>query len=27
LMNWYAPGTGEYIEECLEELMRVVGKD
>lgn len=26
-MNWYAPGTGEYIEECLEELMRVVGKD
>jgi neutral ceramidase len=21
LMNWYAPGTGEYIEQCLEKLM------
>lgn len=26
LMNWYAPGTGEYVEECLEKLMLVVGK-
>jgi hypothetical protein len=24
LMNWYAPGTGEYIEDCLEKLMMVV---
>jgi neutral ceramidase len=21
LMNWYAPGTGDYIYECLEKLM------
>jgi hypothetical protein len=26
LMNWYAPGTGEYIEACLEKLMLVVSK-
>lgn len=24
LMNWYAPGTGEYIEKCLEKLMIAV---
>jgi neutral ceramidase len=24
LMNWYAPGTGEYIQECLEKLMIAV---
>jgi neutral ceramidase len=24
LMNWYAPGTGEYIETCLEKLLTVV---
>jgi hypothetical protein len=23
LMNWYAPGTGEYIEACLEKLIDV----
>jgi hypothetical protein len=26
LMNWYAPGTGEYIEACLEKLMLIVSK-
>jgi hypothetical protein len=26
LMNWYAPGTGEYIEKCLEKLMLIVSK-
>jgi hypothetical protein len=29
LMNWYAPGTGEYVEQCLEKLMwelRDIGK-
>jgi neutral ceramidase len=24
LMNWYAPGTGDYIRECLEKLMVTV---
>ncbi|MFZ6011594.1 MAG: hypothetical protein ACOYXT_14720, partial [Bacteroidota bacterium] len=24
LMNWYAPGTGEYIEECLYKLIPVM---
>lgn len=24
LMNWYAPGTGEYVERCLEKLMIAV---
>lgn len=24
LMNWYAPGTGEYMEECLEKLVIAV---
>ena len=24
LMNWYAPGTGDYIQECLKELMIAV---
>jgi neutral ceramidase len=24
LMNWYAPGTGEYIAESMEQLMRVL---
>lgn len=24
LMNWYAPGTGEYIRDCLEKLMIAV---
>lgn len=24
LMNWYAPGTGDYIRECLEKLMTAV---
>jgi neutral ceramidase len=24
LMNWYSPGTGEYLEECLEGLMLIV---
>jgi hypothetical protein len=23
-MNWYAPGTGEYIAESMEQLMRVL---
>jgi hypothetical protein len=26
LMNWYAPGTGEYIEECLKKLIDTVSK-
>lgn len=26
LMNWYAPGTGEYVEQCLEKLMIAVSK-
>ena len=21
LMNWYAPGTGDYIRDCLEKIM------
>lgn len=24
LMNWYAPGTGEYMKECMTKLVRVV---
>jgi len=24
LMNWYAPGTGDYVKECLEKLMIAV---
>lgn len=24
LMNWYTPGTGDYMKECLEELMTAV---
>jgi neutral ceramidase len=24
LMNWYAPGTGEYMEECMEKLIEMV---
>ena len=24
LMNWYAPGTGEYIKKCMEKLMIAV---
>jgi hypothetical protein len=24
LMNWYAPGTGEYMRDCLKELMTAV---
>lgn len=24
LMNWYAPGTGDYLKECLEKLMTAV---
>jgi hypothetical protein len=26
-LNWYAPGTGEYVEECLEKLMRIVSSE
>ena len=26
LMNWYAPGTGEYVEECLEKLLIAVSR-
>ena len=26
LMNWYAPGTGEYMENCIEKLVQSVAK-
>jgi neutral ceramidase len=26
LMNWYAPGTGEYMEECMEKLVNILDK-
>jgi hypothetical protein len=26
LMNWYPPGTGEYITNCLAELLEATGK-
>jgi neutral ceramidase len=26
LMNWYAPGTGEYVEHCLEQLLLAISK-
>lgn len=26
LMNWYAPGTGEYIEQCMEKLLIAVSE-
>lgn len=25
-MNWYAPGTGEYMEECMAELLKIVAE-
>jgi hypothetical protein len=26
LMNWYAPGTGEYMQECLKKMILAVDK-
>jgi neutral ceramidase len=26
IMNWYAPGTGEYMEECMEKLVEIVNQ-
>lgn len=26
LMNWYAPGTGEYMEECMEQLVEIADR-
>jgi neutral ceramidase len=26
LMNWYSPGTGEYMEECMEKLVDILDK-